>query len=79
MKITAFVLAVPLVLGAGLASAQTTTTKTIDTPLGSVHSSTTTDPGDLGDAKTVQKHKSVSENPDGTVTTQHSKTVTRPD
>lgn len=81
MKITSLVLAIPLVLGAGLASAETTTTtdKTVNTPIGSVESRTTTDNGPGWDGKTVEKQKSVTENPDGSVTTEHKKTVTKPD
>ena len=81
MKITTIVLAIPLVLGAGFASAETTTTteKTVNTPIGSVESRTTTDHGPAWDSKTVEKHKSVTENPDGSVTTERRKTVTKPD
>ena len=81
MKIATLVLAIPLVLGAGFASAETTTTteKTVNTPLGSVESRTTTDHGPGWDGKTVEKQKSVTENPDGSVTTQHKKTVTNSD
>jgi hypothetical protein len=70
-------LAVPLVLGANFAFAQTTTTtqKTVSTPLGTVESRTTTDHGVPGDSETVRKSKTVTENPDGSVTTQHTKTV----
>ena len=80
MKITALMLAVPLALGATFASAQTTTTtqRTVSTPLGSVETRTTTDHGTPADGSTVEKTKSITENPDGSVTTQHTKTV-RPD
>jgi hypothetical protein len=81
MKIRALLLAMPLVLGAGLASAQTTTTteKTVNTPLGSVQSKTTTDRGTSWDGKTVEKSKSMTEHSDGSVTTERSKTVSHPD
>ena len=80
MKIAPLVFAVPLVLAAGFASAQTTTTeKTVNTPIGSVESKTTTNHADSWDGKTVEKSKSVTENPDGSVTTERSKTVNRPD
>jgi hypothetical protein len=81
MKITALVFAVPLMLGAGFASAETTTTteKTVDTPVGSVQTRTTTDHGPSMGGATVEKHKSTTENPDGSVTTQRSTTVNRPD
>ncbi len=70
MKIAALILALPLVLGATFASAETTTTtKTVDTPLGSVQSRTTTDHSDSGDAATVERRHSVTEHPDGSVTT----------
>jgi hypothetical protein len=80
MKITALMLAAPLVLGATFASAQTTTEtqRTVSTPMGSVETRTTTDHGMPADGTTVEKQKSVTENPDGSVTTQHTKTV-RPD
>ena len=80
MKITALMLAVPLVMGATFASAQTTSTtqRTVSTPLGSVETRTTTDHGMPADGATVEKKKSVTENPDGSVTTEHKKTV-RPD
>jgi hypothetical protein len=78
MKITALMLAVPLVLGATFASAQTTTTKTVDTPVGSMETRTTTDHGMPADGATVEKKKSVTANPDGSVATQHTKIV-KPD
>jgi hypothetical protein len=84
MKITALMLAVPLVLGANFAFAQSTSTtqRTVSTPLGSVETRTTTDhsaPADRGDEKTVEKTRTTTENPDGSVTTRHTRTVNRPD
>jgi hypothetical protein len=81
MKITALMLAVPLVLGANFAFAESTTTteRTVNTPVGSVETRTTTGHSGSWDDKTVEKHKSVTENPDGSVTTERSKTVSRPD
>jgi hypothetical protein len=82
MKITALMLAVPLALGASFASAQTTSTttqRTVSTPLGSVETRTTSDHGMPEEGRTVEKQKSVTEHPDGSVTEQRTKTVTRPD
>jgi hypothetical protein len=80
-KISALSLAITLVMGVGLASAQTTSTqKTVTTPLGSVDSTTTTTNHDgPTDSKTVEQKKSTTEHPDGSVTTDHSKTVTKSD
>jgi hypothetical protein len=81
MKITSLLLAVPLVLGAGFASAETTTTteKTVNSPVGSTDSSVTTERSSSWDGKTVEKRKSTTENPDGSVTTERSKTVEKHD
>jgi hypothetical protein len=82
-KISALSLAITIVMGVGLASAQTSTStqKTVTTPLGSVDSTTTTNTNHDGpmDSKTVEKKKSTTEHPDGSVTTDHSKTVTKSD
>ena len=82
MKITALMLAVPLVLGATFASAETTTTtdRTVHTPVGTVETRTTTDSDHRmpTDGRTVEKSRTTTEHPDGSVTTQRTKTV-RPD
>ena len=81
MKITALMLAVPLMLGANFAFAQSTSTtqRTVSTPVGSVETRTTTDHGMPDEGKTVEKRKSTTEHPDGSVTTEHTKSVTKPD
>jgi ABC-type glycerol-3-phosphate transport system substrate-binding protein len=80
-KISALSLAITLAMGVGLASAQTSTStqKTVTTPLGSVDSTTTTHHEGPTDGKTVEQKKSTTEHPDGSVTTDHSKTVTKSD
>jgi hypothetical protein len=64
MKLAAIMLTIPLTLGSGAAFAQSTTTtnSTIDTPSG----------------KTIEKSSRTEEHPDGTVTSDRSKTVTKP-
>ena len=80
-KISALALAITLVMGVSLASAQTSTSteKTVTTPMGSVDSTTTTNHDGPMDSKTVEHKKSTTEHLDGSVTTDHSKTVTKSD
>jgi hypothetical protein len=80
-KIPTLLLAITLAMGSGLASAQTSTSteKTVSTPLGSVNSTTTTTHDGPAVGKTVEQKKSTTEHPDGSVTTDHSKTVTKSD
>ena len=81
MKISALLLAITLVMGTGLASAQTSTSteKSVSTPMGSVNSKVTTDRSGPMDGKTVEKNKSTTEHSDGSVTTDRSKTVNKSD
>jgi hypothetical protein len=64
MKLTALMLTVPLTFGSGAVFAQSTTTtdSTVNTPSG----------------KTIEKSSRTDEHPDGSVTSDRSKTVTRP-
>jgi len=80
-KISALSLAIAVVMGVGLASAQTSTSteKTVSTPLGSVGSTVTTTHDGSMDGKTVEKKQSKTEHPDGSVTSEHSKTVNKSD
>ena len=81
MKISALLLAITLVMGTGLASAQTSTSteKTVSTPMGSVDSRVTTNHDRSMDGKTVEKKQSKTEHPDGSMTSEHSKTVNKND
>jgi hypothetical protein len=81
MKISALLLAITLVMGSGLASAQTSTTtdKSVTTPMGSVDSRVTTDRSGPMLGKTVEKSKSTTAHPDGSMTTERSKTVDKSD
>jgi len=65
MKLAALLLTMPLALGSGAALAESTTTtdSTISTPSG----------------KTIEERSRTSEHEDGTVRTDQSKTVTKPD
>jgi hypothetical protein len=80
-KISAMLLAITLAMGTGLASAQTSTSteKTVSTPMGSVDSRVTTDHDRSPDRKTVEKKQSNTEHPDGSVTSEHTKTVNKND
>jgi hypothetical protein len=81
MKITAILLVLPLALGSGAAFAETTTSSdsvTINSgmPASSTESRTKIEhQGLLGD-KTVEKSRSSTVNPDGSVSTEKSKSVT---
>jgi hypothetical protein len=81
MKLSAVLLALPLVLGSGavMAADSTTTTQSSSTNAGMPTSTESTTKvehdGLLGD-RTVEKSKSTSQNPDGTVSMEKSKKVT---
>ena len=83
MKLTALLLALPLALGSGavMAADMTTTTESSSTNSGmpaSTESKTKIEKheGLFGD-KTVEKNKSTTQNADGSVSTEKSKTVTK--
>jgi hypothetical protein len=83
MKLTALLLALPLALGSGavMAADVTTTTESSATNSGmpaSTESKTKIEKheGLFGD-KTVEKNKSTTQNADGSVSTEKSKTVTK--
>jgi hypothetical protein len=84
MKLTAILLALPLVIGSGAAMAadSTTTTESSSTMNAGMPSSTNSEKtverhsGLLGD-KTVETDKSTTQNMDGSATTQKSKTFTK--
>jgi hypothetical protein len=77
MKITTLFLAIPLAFGSGIALAQSTTTTETTTamPAPTVGSTTRTERLDTPDG-TVEKNKTTTMNPDGSVSTERSKTVT---
>jgi hypothetical protein len=81
MKLTALLLALPLALGSGavLAESTTTTESRTSNPVGTTESSSTMERHDGGTGKTVEKRNSTRENPDGSVSTESSKRVTRPE
>ena len=83
MKLTAIFLAMPLVLGSGavMAADMTTTTQSTSSsgmPAASTESTTKIEKHDglFGD-KTVEKNKTTTQNADGSMSTEKSKTVTK--
>jgi hypothetical protein len=80
MKLATLWLAAPLALGWGVAVAQTTTSTTESTT-----SQPSMPPSDssviqhtvTGDGTTIDRRSGARQNPDGSVTTDHSKTITR--
>jgi hypothetical protein len=82
MKFTAILLAMPLVLGTGAAFADSTTVTTLDKSnpaIGTSESKSTVKHDDTWSGKTVEKSSSVKHNADGSVATEDSKTVKKPD
>jgi hypothetical protein len=85
MKLTALLLALPLVLGSGavMAADSTTTTESSSSTNSGMPSSTESKTkvekhnGIFGDNTTVEKNKSTNQNADGSMSTEKSKTVTK--
>jgi hypothetical protein len=82
MKLTAILLALPLIIGSGatFAADSTTTTQTnkSDSVMGTTESSSTARHDDSWTGKSVEKSDSMKQNADGSTTTQSSKTVNKP-
>ena len=81
MKFTALLIALPLALGAGpvLADSTTKTETTTTNPIkGTSESSSSMEHRDGISGKSVEKRSSVKENPDGSVSTESSKKVVKP-
>lgn len=81
MKLTALLLALPLAFGSGavMAADTTTTTESTSTNSGmptSTETKTKVEHQGLFGDKTVEKSKSTTQNPDGSVSTERSKKVT---
>jgi len=82
MKLTAVLLAIPLALGTGSAFADSTTTtesQTTNPMTGTSERSSSMERHDSDSNKSIERRDSMRENSDGSVETESSKTVTKPD
>jgi hypothetical protein len=82
MKFTALLIALPLALGAAPVLAESTTTtesKTTNPAMGTTESSSTIERHDGISGKSVEKRNSMKENADGSVSTESSKKVVKPE